>query len=114
MTDPKREVIFHALDPQAEVQIASRNLPHWFQIDATIFVTFRTADSIPREVRLRWQREPIRPGQFCSDAQSRACSRPISAGRWAGNNQSKLDAILSAVDQQSDWAIRPAMATRAV
>lgn len=57
MTDPKREVIFHALDPQAEVQITSRNLPHWFQIDATIFVTFRTADSIPRDVRLRWQRE---------------------------------------------------------
>jgi len=57
MTDPKHEVIFHGLDPQAEVEITNRNLPHWFQIDATIFVTFRTADSIPREVRLRWQRE---------------------------------------------------------
>lgn len=57
MNEPERGVEFHAFDPHADVHITGRNLPHWFQVDAVICVTFRTADSIPREVRLRWKRE---------------------------------------------------------
>ncbi|MCY2977934.1 MAG: transposase [Planctomycetota bacterium] len=52
--DPKpQSVVFHALDRDAEVEVSVRNLPHWFQADAAIFVTFRTADSLPKEVILR-------------------------------------------------------------
>ena len=49
--DPKPQpVVFHALDRDADVEVSVRNLPHWFQADAAIFVTFRTADSLPKEV----------------------------------------------------------------
>ena len=48
---------FHAFDPERELDIRFRNLPHWFQAGTAVFVTFRTADSLPREVVLRMQRE---------------------------------------------------------
>jgi len=48
---------FRPLDRAAEIVITERHLPHWFQADAAMFITFRTADSLPREVLLRWQRE---------------------------------------------------------
>jgi len=34
-----------------------RNLPHWFQPGVATFITFRTADSLPRAVIARWQAE---------------------------------------------------------
>src|SRR5690349_19917420 len=52
-----RKVVFNALDRDAEIDVTHRNLPHWFQADAAIFVTFRTADSLPREVLLWMKRE---------------------------------------------------------
>ena len=60
MTDnalPKPAVEFGCFDPDAETEITARNLPHWFQPGAAMFVTFRTADSMPREVIVRWRRE---------------------------------------------------------
>ena len=53
----KSKVVFHALDRDAEIELSERNLPHWFQVDAAMFITFRTADSLPKEVVLRWHRE---------------------------------------------------------
>jgi REP element-mobilizing transposase RayT len=50
-------VIFGCLDRNAELDIKTRNLPHWFQPGAAMFITFRTADSLPRKVILRWQVE---------------------------------------------------------
>jgi REP element-mobilizing transposase RayT len=50
-------VVFKAFDRQAGVDVSVRNLPHWYQPDTATFVTFRTADSLPREVLLRWRRE---------------------------------------------------------
>jgi len=44
-------------DPKAELLIGERCRPHWSQAGAIVFVTFRTADSIPREVLNRWERE---------------------------------------------------------
>lgn len=44
---------FFPLDKQADVDIRYRHLPHWFQPGAAIFVTFRTVDSLPRDVMLR-------------------------------------------------------------
>lgn len=48
---------FGVFDCQAETKIDIRNLPHWFQPGVATFVTFRTADSMPREVVLRWRSE---------------------------------------------------------
>ena len=55
--DEHQKVKFKAFDPDAEIEFSQRNLPHWFQADAAMFITFRTADSLPREVLMRMQRE---------------------------------------------------------
>ncbi|MCA9154449.1 MAG: transposase [Pirellulaceae bacterium] len=44
-------------DPQAPVFISEHFRPHWSQAGAVVFITFRTADSIPQEVLRRWERE---------------------------------------------------------
>jgi len=56
-SDSEKNLIFNAFNPQSEVQRSSRNLPHWFQQDVAVFLTFRTADSMPREVIERWNEE---------------------------------------------------------
>ncbi len=48
------QALFRSFDPRATVHIYRRNLPHWRQEGATYFVTFRLADSIPRNVMLAW------------------------------------------------------------
>ena len=57
MKDKDASPVFRSFDPDAELEITSRNLPHWFQVGAAMFVTFRTADSLPKEVLVRWQKE---------------------------------------------------------
>ena len=47
----------HVFDPKAELLISEQLRPHWSQAGAIVFVTFRTADSIPKEVLHRWDRE---------------------------------------------------------
>lgn len=42
---------FHSFDPSKPVTATRRNLPHWQQSDATYFVTFRLADSLPAAAR---------------------------------------------------------------
>ena len=44
-------------DPTAQVAVYEHCRPHWSQAGAVVFVTFRTNDSIPREVIERWDRE---------------------------------------------------------
>jgi type I restriction enzyme R subunit len=46
-----------AFDPKAETLIYEHCRPHWSQAGAVVFITFRTADSIPNEVIERWERE---------------------------------------------------------
>ncbi|HLP78675.1 MAG TPA: PHP domain-containing protein, partial [Candidatus Paceibacterota bacterium] len=48
---------FRAFDKSRTASITSRRLPHWQQEGATYFVTFRLADSLPREVYEDWRRE---------------------------------------------------------
>jgi REP element-mobilizing transposase RayT len=48
--------MFELFDPKGELRITAGNLPHWFQPGATYFVTFRTADSIPKAVSDLWHR----------------------------------------------------------
>lgn len=44
-------------DPKGELLIHEHCRPHWSQAGAIVFITFRTHDSIPREVLDRWERE---------------------------------------------------------
>lgn len=55
--DESPRVIFHPLDRDANIEVSQRNLPHWFQVGTAVFITFRTADSLPREVLERRIRE---------------------------------------------------------
>jgi putative transposase len=48
---------FAFFDPQGEVTIYYRRLPHWDQPGVMCFVTWRTVDSIPAEVLGRWRVE---------------------------------------------------------
>ena len=54
---------FQGLDPDKQVTFYNRHLPHWRQVGATYFVTFRLADSIPptkvkelKQVRVDWEK----------------------------------------------------------
>ena len=44
-------------DREAELLIDEQIRPHWSQAGAIVFVTFRTKDSIPRDVVQRWERQ---------------------------------------------------------
>ncbi len=44
-------------DPKGELLIHEHCRPHWSQAGAIVFITFRTCDSIPRNVIDRWDRE---------------------------------------------------------
>jgi type I restriction enzyme R subunit len=54
-TDERRgEIPLHLFDRSAETQIVERRLPHWSQPGAISFLTWRTNDSLPREVLDAW------------------------------------------------------------
>ncbi len=55
MTEPKR--LGELFDPKADLSISEHCRPHWSQAGAIVFITLRTADSIPQEVLDRWERE---------------------------------------------------------
>ena len=47
--------MFKLFDPNSDFQIiAGSNLPHWFQPQATYFITLRTEDSLPRHIAQQW------------------------------------------------------------
>ncbi len=48
---------FRFFDPSAKTEITHGHLPHWEQLNAFYFITWRTADSIPKEVFERWHVE---------------------------------------------------------
>ncbi|MHC4880072.1 MAG: transposase [Planctomycetota bacterium] len=49
--------VFQPFDRSADFEVTARNLPHWYQPGATTFITFRTADSLPKKVLDLWHRE---------------------------------------------------------
>jgi len=48
---------FRGLDPHGEIEITSRNLPHWRQTGAAYFITFRLADAVPTTLLREWKEE---------------------------------------------------------
>lgn len=47
---------FRFYDPAVPVTVTQGHLPHWEQVGSTYFITWRTADSIPKQVWERWRR----------------------------------------------------------
>ncbi|MEM8667269.1 MAG: transposase [Planctomycetota bacterium] len=52
-------MIGELFDPRADLSVASHFRPHWSQAGAIVFVTFRTEDSIPKQVAQRWHAEKV-------------------------------------------------------
>ena len=50
-TDHGQDASASLFNPHAEIERSRRNLPHWKQDGKTYFVTFRLADSLPKEKR---------------------------------------------------------------
>lgn len=48
---------FRFFDPSAKTEVTHGHLPHWEQFNSYYFITWRTADSIPKEVYDEWQLE---------------------------------------------------------
>lgn len=46
---------FNLFDPEQETAVQHGRLPHWYQPGITYFLTFRTADSVPKAVMDDWQ-----------------------------------------------------------
>ncbi len=51
------EFPFRCFEPQADYKVVERKLPHWSQIGTICFITFRTNDSIPKDVLELWTRQ---------------------------------------------------------
>src|SRR5437868_22378 len=49
--------VFRPFDEHGELQRSRRNLPHWEQVGATYFVTFRLADAVPASLASQWRDE---------------------------------------------------------
>ena len=54
---PACTVTFRGFDPYGEITERPRNLPHHEQSQATYFVTFRLADSVPQTLLQQWREE---------------------------------------------------------
>ncbi|MBE2286145.1 MAG: transposase [Prosthecobacter sp.] len=46
---------FRFFDPSAKTEVTHGHLPHWEQMNAFYFITWRTADSIPADALEKWQ-----------------------------------------------------------
>jgi REP element-mobilizing transposase RayT len=57
MVNDSEDVNFYSFDKDAEIDISNRSFPHWFQPGVAIFVTFRTADSVPKDSLLLMRRK---------------------------------------------------------
>lgn len=52
---PAMQTTFQFYNPESEVIVTQGHLPHWDQAGATTFITWRTADSIPKHVWEQWR-----------------------------------------------------------
>jgi len=79
-------------DPQGDVTIYYRRLPHWDQPGVMSFLTWRTVDSIPTEVLARW-----RPSTFTWPRTGRpfvagSCWRRTPSSRLRQTPRARIDA----------------------
>ena len=74
---------FHGLDPDKPIHYYFRHLPHWRQDGASYFITFRTADSLPKtrldELKCLRDQFKIRFGDSPPKEQAKIFARQILA-----------------------------------
>ncbi|HEY1718265.1 MAG TPA: DNA polymerase III subunit alpha [Verrucomicrobiae bacterium] len=75
---------FVPFDKSRPASITSRRLPHWQQEGATYFVTFRLADSLPKEVYEKWKRERDEALRPAKNLVGQASSLPEAVKEKAG------------------------------
>jgi putative transposase len=63
-------------DPKQPYNVVWRHLPHWAQAGTVCFITWRTADSMPREVVARWIAERDELLHKAGIARSRVSPKP--------------------------------------
>jgi putative transposase len=88
-------ILGELFDPKADFMIDARLRPHWSQAGAIVFITARTADSIPREVFTRWECEK----HAWLDRLEQQLGRPVRRGRHWKAVIEELD-----VTQRRDFA----------
>lgn len=119
---------FRGLDPDKQVDVYYRHLPHWRQDSATYFVTFRLADSLPQEkidflqrLRTNWeQTQPTLRSKDSWEQQAREVTKHVE--RWLDQGdgachfqsrhhsddlRQRLDHFQDERYQISCWAIMP-------
>jgi len=80
--------MFRPFDPEGEVRVYVRNLPHWRQPGATYFVTFWQDDSIPAPVLAEWL-----------DTRDRWYRAHAINPQWRRCNQERLEAAYAAIPE---------------
>jgi hypothetical protein len=81
-------------NPYADIRFTANRLPHWQQVGAVYFVTFRLADAVPHQLRTQWQSEReawlrVHPQPWNGEVElkyherfSGAIERWLDAGPW--------------------------------
>ncbi len=57
MGPPPERNELRLFNPYAEIRQTKNRLPHWQQMGATYFVTFRLADALPHQLLKKWESE---------------------------------------------------------
>jgi D-tyrosyl-tRNA(Tyr) deacylase len=96
---------FVLFDPTAPVSKTQRRLPHWQQEGRTYFITFRLADSLPKEKLRQWISE--------RETWQRTHPEPLSDDQRAEYDRLFTDRIHEWLDagQGECWLRRPRVAT---
>jgi REP element-mobilizing transposase RayT len=80
-------------DPKQDYSVAWRRLPHWAQAGTMCFITWRTRDSMPREVVARWlaERDELLRREGIGEAEVRDAARPAAAVEHAARPAAAAD-----------------------
>lgn len=88
MTNPAEQPEFRPFNPEGEMRVYVRNLPHWRQPWATYFVTFRQDDSIPQGVLAEWL-----------DIRERWYRAHNLSPQWKQTNPGRFDSAYAAIPE---------------
>jgi REP element-mobilizing transposase RayT len=101
---------FTGFDKSRPAAIKSRHLPHWQQEGVTYFVTFRLADSLPKEVYEQWRHE--RETALRTVEQASSLSQPLAEAQAEGLAEEFREKLEAHLDEGRGecWLQNPAVA----
>ncbi len=88
MTHLAEQPEFRPFNPDGEIRVYVRSLPHWRQPWATYFITFRQDDSIPQGVLAEWL-----------DIRERWYRAHNLNTQWMQTNPSRFDSVYAAIPE---------------